>query len=267
MVNSMGNFWRNCQTFFTTAAPLHIPTSNAGSNFKGSNYSISSPTLLMNVKEGGILTNGRRGWGSLSGHKGLKVLWSVVDLVTHSLMLWFTWGLVCLCLLEIDWFCSLLESCCLVGIFCCCQGSCWLRCAGTPVALCEKGGARDRGTDMQKVGQSPNHNDQGLWPKQPASYRSGFISKTGVPVGLAALSRQQGHLELDGQEHHFSLGGRAGRCWVHCGWSPAARDELSIHKKKGHRGLLRSGNHNLLNGVRLRAGFHGNEIMKDQSRT
>lgn len=44
--------------FFTTVVPFYIPTSNAGPNFKGSNDSTSWPVLPMNVKEGGVLTNG-----------------------------------------------------------------------------------------------------------------------------------------------------------------------------------------------------------------
>lgn len=43
--------------FFTTVVPFYIPTSNAGPNFKGSDDS-SWPVLPMNVKEGGVLTNG-----------------------------------------------------------------------------------------------------------------------------------------------------------------------------------------------------------------
>lgn len=41
-------------------------------------------------------------------------------------------------------------------------GSWWLRCAGDTSGLLRGKVARDRGTDMQEVRQSPNHNAQGL---------------------------------------------------------------------------------------------------------
>lgn len=44
--------------FSTTVAPFYIPTSNAGPNFKGSNYSTFWPIFPMSMKEGGVLKNG-----------------------------------------------------------------------------------------------------------------------------------------------------------------------------------------------------------------
>lgn len=63
---------------------------------------------------------------------------------------------------------------------------------------------------MQEVGQSLNHNAQGLCPKQPASCRSGFTSKTGVAVGGAFPCSR---LQSAGQEQHPPLGSKTGRGW------------------------------------------------------
>lgn len=115
------------------------------------------------------------------------------------------------------------------GFLRCRQGPWWLR--------GDRGGARDRGADMQEVGQPPDHGDQRLRPKQHASCRSGW--RRGRPASAP----------LAGQGHHHPLAaGRVGAVCAEARPQPQHRS-CRYTESRGRRSQLSPGNRSPRSGV------------------